>query len=139
MTSGKSMMIQLYFQKKIIKIRNFCCTCLNETTLLNSLFKGHNFSFLVLHFSPRNEKLKKNENEKFSFSLQPIVVLYNYYGRTKNDFLAQSVCFLDRHYVWRSLDPTLDISSDFVKKKEKQHSASFFYLKRCKKETNKKT
>ena len=44
----------------------------NETTLSNSLFKGHNFSFLVLHFSPRNEKLKKNENEKFSFSLRPI-------------------------------------------------------------------
>ena len=47
----------------------------NETTLLNSLFKGHNFSFLVLHFSPRNEKLKKNENEKLSFSLQPIIAI----------------------------------------------------------------
>ena len=34
--------------------------------------KKVNFSFLVSHFSPRNEKLEKNENENFSFSLQPI-------------------------------------------------------------------
>ena len=31
---------------------------------------------------------------------------------------------LDRHLEWRSLDPTLDISSTFVKK----HSASLFLL-----------
>ena len=36
--------------------------------------------------------------------------------------------FLDRHLGWRSLDPTLDISSDFVKKKKEKHSASFFLL-----------
>ena len=36
--------------------------------------KKVNFSFLVPHFSPRNEKLEKNENENFSFSLQPISV-----------------------------------------------------------------
>ena len=32
--------------------------------------------------------------------------------------------FLDRHHVWRSLDPTPDISKDFVK--EKKPSASIF-------------
>ena len=48
--------------------------------------------------------------------------------------LSQKLCkviwgILDRHHVWRSLDPTLDISSDFVKKeKKKKHSASFFLL-----------
>ena len=31
---------------------------------------------------------------------------------------------LDRHLEWRSLDPTLDISSPFVKRKK--HSAFFF-------------
>ena len=31
--------------------------------------------------------------------------------------------FLDRHHAWRSLDPTLDIWSNFVKKK---HFDSFF-------------
>ena len=30
--------------------------------------------------------------------------------------------FLDRHHAWRSLDPTLDIWSNFVKKKEKKES-----------------
>ena len=40
--------------------------------------KKVNFSFLVSHFSPRNEKLEKNENENFSFSLQPIVTIENY-------------------------------------------------------------
>ena len=39
--------------------------------------KKINFSFLAPHFSPRNEKLKKNENEKFSFSLQPIILANN--------------------------------------------------------------
>ena len=34
---------------------------------------------------------------------------------------------LDRHHAWRSLDPTLDISSHFVKKKRK-HFASYFLL-----------
>ena len=45
--------------------------------------------------------------------------------------------FLDRHLGWRSLDPTLDISSDFVKKKKKSipppffFYCIFFYSKRC--------
>ena len=38
--------------------------------------KKVNFSFLISYFSPRNEKLEKNENENFSFSLQPIYMYY---------------------------------------------------------------
>ena len=34
--------------------------------------------------------------------------------------------FLDRHYVWRSHDPTPGIWSDFVKKKEKIDLPPFF-------------
>ena len=37
----------------------------------------------------------------------------------------KSSLFLDRHHVWRSLDPTPDISKDFVKEKKKP-SASIF-------------
>ena len=49
--------------------------CWLFVALINSLSIDHNFLFLVLHFSPRNEKLKKNENEKLSFSLQPIIAI----------------------------------------------------------------
>ena len=35
--------------------------------------KKIDFSFLVPHFSPRNEKLKKPRNKNFSFSVPPIV------------------------------------------------------------------
>ena len=46
------------------------------------------FSFLVPHFSPRNEKLKKTENENFSFSVPPIVTnnifLKTMTGKTKS-------------------------------------------------------
>ena len=52
--------------------------CWLFVALINSLFIDHNFLFLVLHFSPRNEKLKKNENKKFSFSLQPILMTSHY-------------------------------------------------------------
>ena len=36
-----------------------------------------------------------------------------------------SLSFLDRHHAWRSLDPTLDIWSNFVKK-EKSIKCLFF-------------
>ena len=39
--------------------------------------KKINFSFLDPHFSPINEKLKKTENENFSFSVPPIVTYYS--------------------------------------------------------------
>ena len=35
---------------------------------------------------------------------------------------------LDRHHAWRSLDPTLDISSDFVKKKRKKSIPPPFFF-----------
>ena len=56
--------------------------------------------------------------------------------------LSQKLCkviwgILDRHHVWRSLDPTPDISKDFVKEKKafRLHFFFFciflFYSKRC--------
>ena len=47
--------------------------------------------------------------------------------------LSQKLCkviwgILDRHHVWRSLDPTLDISSDFVKKKSIPPPFFFYFL-----------
>ena len=48
--------------------------------------KKVNFSFLIPHFSPRNEKLEKNENENFSFSLQPIDI--SDFVHSRYEFLA---------------------------------------------------
>ena len=36
--------------------------------------------------------------------------------------------FLDRHHAWRSLDPTLAISTTFVKKEKKSIQPPFFFL-----------
>ena len=39
--------------------------------------------------------------------------------------MKSTIQLLDRHLVWRSLDPILDIWSDFVKKKRKK---AFYFL-----------
>ena len=41
-------------------------------------------------------------------------------------YILLTQLLLGRHPACQPLDPTLDISSDFVKKKKKKHSASFF-------------
>ena len=43
-------------------------------------------------------------------------------------YMNKKVIFLDHHHVWRSIDPTLDISSDFVKKRKKAFCLLFFLL-----------
>ena len=47
--------------------------------------------------------------------------------RNEINVMKENKMFLDRHLGWRSLDPTLDISSDFVKKK-KAFRLLFFLL-----------
>ena len=42
--------------------------------------------------------------------------------------LVDGWIFLDRHHVWRSLDPTLDISPNFVKKEKERILPPFFLL-----------
>ena len=46
---------------------------------------------------------------------------YYFFDSREEGWLGKiGVPILDRHHEWRSLDPTLDISSTFVKKKKKK-------------------
>ena len=48
------------------------------------------------------------------------VLYYIVYTVPSDSNQVKMAMFLDRHHAWQSLDPTLDIWSNFVKRKEKK-------------------
>ena len=60
------------------KNANNCRKSAENTLKLKEIWlkmKKIDFSFFVLHFSPKNEKLKKSEKRNFFVSVQPIVYI----------------------------------------------------------------
>ena len=56
------------------------------------------------------------------------VLYYIVYTVPSDSNQVKMAMFLDRHHAWQSLDPTLDIWSNFVKRKEKKRKKKAFYL-----------
>ena len=84
--------------------------------------KGTHHKALISKRHPRSDNIWHSSETYLMDEIETKIIPF----LSLDNFLEHKSQILDRHLGWRSLDPTLDISSDFVKKKKK-HSASFFF------------
>ena len=109
-----------------------------KTYVINKYDLKLRFSIDIQVISLKSKK-QQDKNKKVCFtedwldticpksSLSLLEVLDNQI-RNEINVMKENKMFLDRHLGWRSLDPTLDISSHFVKKKEKSILPPIFFF-----------